>query len=137
MLSSVALPGLNGFVGEYLILLGTFQASSAIAVVAVSGVVFGAVYLLMATRKMLFGPVTNAANKGLPDLGAREIGLMLPVVALCVWIGVAPNMFMDPMKGSLADLDQRLVRARSEAKSVQLELERRAPTGLVAQEEAR
>ena len=137
VLSSVALPGLNGFVGEYLILLGTFQASSTIAVVAVSGVVFGAVYLLMATRKMLFGPITNAANKGLADLGAREVGLMLPIVALCVWIGVAPNMFMDPMKGSLADLDQRLVRARSEAKSVQLEVERQAPVGLVAQEEAR
>jgi NADH-quinone oxidoreductase subunit M len=137
VLSSVALPGLNGFVGEYLILLGTFQASSTIAVVAVSGVVFGAVYLLMATRKMLFGPITNAANKGLADLGAREVGLMLPIVALCVWIGVAPNMFMDPMKGSLADLDKRLVRARSEARSAQLELERQAPAGLVAQEEAR
>ncbi len=137
VLSSVALPGLNGFVGEYLILLGTFQASPTIAVVAVSGVVFGAVYLLMATRRMLFGPVTHAANKALPDLGAREVGLMLPVVALCVWIGVAPNMFLDPMRGSLADLDRRLVSARSEARSVQLELDRPAPAGLVAQEEAR
>jgi NADH-quinone oxidoreductase subunit M len=137
VLSSVALPGLNGFVGEYLILLGTFQASSAIAVVAVSGVVFGAVYLLMATRKMLFGPITNAANKGLRDLTARETGLMLPVVALCVWIGVAPNMFLDPMKGSLADLDKRLVRARGEAKSAQLEPRVQAPAGPFAQEEAR
>jgi NADH-quinone oxidoreductase subunit M len=137
VLSSVALPGLNGFVGEYLILLGTFQASSAIAVVAVSGVVFGAVYLLVATRKMLFGPITNAANKGLRDLTARETGLMLPVVALCVWIGVAPNMFLDPMKGSLADLDKRLLRARGEARSAQLEPRVQAPAGPFAQEEAR
>ena len=136
VLSSVALPGLNGFVGEYLILLGTFQASSTMAAIAVTGVIFGAVYLLVATRKMLFGPVTNAANKHLPDLNAREISLMLPVVVLCVWIGVQPNWFMDRMSGSLDDLQTRLTRARSEAKSAMAE-PATLPAFLAPQETAR
>ncbi|MEM7516199.1 MAG: NADH-quinone oxidoreductase subunit M, partial [Planctomycetota bacterium] len=72
--SSVGLPGLNGFVGEYLILLGTFERSGLWACVAVTGVIFGAIYLLMATRRLLFGEITNDENKSLKDLNAREIG---------------------------------------------------------------
>ncbi len=113
VLSSVGLPGLNGFVGEYLVLLGTFERSPALAAIAVTGVVFGAVYLLMATRKMLFGPLVNSKNKTLMDLGAREIVLMLPIVALIVWMGVAPNTFLARSEGSLNALTQRLDRARS------------------------
>jgi NADH-quinone oxidoreductase subunit M len=108
MLSSVGLPSLNGFVGEYLILLGTFQASPLWAVVGVTGVIFGAVYLLMATRKLLFGPVTVEANRGLADLNLREVGLMLPLVALCVWIGLAPGSFLGKTAGSLDALVERL-----------------------------
>ena len=113
VLSSVGLPGLNGFVGEYLILLGTWQASPWIAAVAVTGVIFGAVYLLMATRKMLFGPLVHSENKALSDLNGREIALMLPVVALCIWIGVQPNAFLDRASGSLGDVQARIERART------------------------
>ena len=113
VLSSVGLPGLNGFVGEYLILLGTFEASPWIAAIAVTGVIFGAVYLLMATRKMLFGPVVHSENRALHDLNGREIALMLPVVVLCVWIGVQPNAFLDRADGSLRDVVSRVERARS------------------------
>jgi NADH-quinone oxidoreductase subunit M len=113
VLSSVGLPGLNGFVGEYLILLGTFQASPALAAVSVTGVVFGAVYLLMATRKVLFGPVVHSENRGLADLNGREVALMLPVVALIVWIGVQPNAFLSLSDGSLRDVQARVDRARA------------------------
>jgi NADH-quinone oxidoreductase subunit M len=112
VLSSAGLPGLNGFVGEYLILLGAWQASPLWAVVGVSGVIFGAVYLLMATRRVLWGPVTHSQNAGLSDLNLREIGLMLPLVALVVWIGVAPNMFLDKGQGSLDLVLNRVREAR-------------------------
>jgi NADH-quinone oxidoreductase subunit M len=115
MLSSVGLPGLNGFVGEYLILLGTFQASPFWAAISVSGVILGAVYLLSATRKLLFGPIRHAENRELSDLCAREVGLMLPVVALVVWIGVAPGPFLDRTAGSVDALVRRLDAARSTA----------------------
>lgn len=108
MLSSVGLPSLNGFVGEYLILLGTFQASPLWAVIGVTGIIFGAVYLLMATRKMLFGPVTVAANRKLEDLNGREMGLMIPLMILCLWIGVRPNHFLDKTDASIDSLVQRI-----------------------------
>ena len=112
VLSSAGLPGLNGFVGEYLILLGAWQANPLWAVVGVSGVIFGAVYLLMATRRVLWGPVTHAENAKLSDLSLREVGLMLPLVALVVWIGVAPNAFLDKGKGSLDLVLNRVREAR-------------------------
>lgn len=108
MLSSVGLPSLNGFVGEYLILLGTFQASPLWACIGVTGIIFGAVYLLMATRKLLFGPVTVDANRGLKDLDAREIGLMVPLVLLCIWIGIKPGSFLDKTSGSIDHLVERI-----------------------------
>jgi NADH-quinone oxidoreductase subunit M len=108
MLSSVGLPSLNGFVGEYLILLGTFNASPLWAMVGVTGIIFGAVYLLMCTRRLLFGPVTVAANNKLKDLNGREIGLMLPLVLLCVWIGVAPTSFINKTAGSIDSILDRV-----------------------------
>ncbi|MBL8860262.1 MAG: NADH-quinone oxidoreductase subunit M [Planctomycetes bacterium] len=113
VLSSVGLPGLNGFVGEYLVLLGTYERAPILAAIAVTGVIFGAVYLLMATRKLLFGPLVLQANKTLTDLRAREVVLMLPIVVLMVWMGVAPNTFLARTEGSLVDLTQRLDRARA------------------------
>ncbi|MCB9913751.1 MAG: NADH-quinone oxidoreductase subunit M [Planctomycetes bacterium] len=121
MLASVGLPGLNGFVGEYLILLGTFEASPLWACVGVAGVIFGAVYLLMCTRKLLFGAVTVEANKGLRDLDAREVGIMVPLVLLCLWIGVRPNQFLDKTAGSIDALVTRIDAAR-ETRTGALEL---------------
>ncbi|MCE9595974.1 MAG: NADH-quinone oxidoreductase subunit M [Planctomycetes bacterium] len=112
VLSSAALPGLNGFVGEYLILLGAFQTSPLWAILGVLGVIFGAVYLLMATRRMLFGPVTHEENKHLSDLNVREVALMLPLVLLAVWIGVRPTPFLDQSRGSLDRLVRKIETAR-------------------------
>lgn len=111
-LSSVGLPGLNGFVGEYLILYGSFQASPLWSVIGLSGVIFGAVYLLMATRRMLFGPLESPENRALSDLGAREIGLMLPLVALVFWLGVSPNTFLSKTQPALDQVNLRIAEAR-------------------------
>lgn len=121
VLSSAALPGLNGFVGEYLILLGAFQAKPLWAIIAVLGVIFGAVYLLMATRRVLFGPVTHEENKHLEDLNAREVVLMLPLVILAVWIGFQPKPFLDRTQGSLDRLVQKIEVARG-AQNASLEI---------------
>ena len=114
VLSSVGLPGLNGFVGEYMILLGSFQASPLWACIGVSGVIFGAVYLLMATRRVLYGPVVHEENRKLPDLNRREIGLMLPLFAFVVWIGVQPNAFLGKTDATLQALQVRINDAREE-----------------------
>ena len=116
VLSSVGLPGLNGFVGEYLILAGTFQAAPFWAVVGVSGVVFGAIYLLMATRRVLFGAVTHEENKKLADLGLREVGLMLPLCVLVVWFGVQPGPFLAKCAPTLDRILARVENARVEAR---------------------
>jgi len=115
VLSSAGLPGLNGFVGEYLILAGTFATSPFWAAVGVSGVVLGAIYLLMATRRVLFGPVVHEENRSLTDLGAREIGLLLPLCALVVWIGVQPNAFLEKSAPTLDRILERVEGARAYA----------------------
>ncbi len=112
VLSSVGLPGLNGFVGEYMILLGSFQASPFWASLAVLGVIFGAVYLLSATRRVLFGPLIHEANAKLTDMVPREIGMCIPIILVSVWIGVAPNTCLGKLDGSIDQLVDRLDGAR-------------------------
>jgi NADH-quinone oxidoreductase subunit M len=90
-LSSVGLPGMNGFVGEFTILLGTFQVNVAYAAIATFGIVLAAWYLLVAVRRTLFGPL-NPANAGLLDMSAREIAVMLPLVIFFFVIGFFPNL---------------------------------------------
>jgi NADH-quinone oxidoreductase subunit M len=92
-LSSLGLPGLNGFVGEFLILIGAFQRSPWLAALATSGIIFAAVYLLWMYQRVVFGDVTHEANKSLRDLTTREWAMLVPVVALIVWIGVYPAAF--------------------------------------------
>jgi NADH-quinone oxidoreductase subunit M len=95
-LSSVGLPGLNGFVGEFLILLGTWGPpgkpnNQAAAALGATGVILGAVYMLWMFQRMMKGPLTRAENRRLPDLNLREIVTLLPLVALMFWIGLFPN----------------------------------------------
>ncbi len=89
-MSSVALPGLNGFVGEFPILLGTFQTYPWAAIAAVFGVILAALYLLWAYQRMFHGPIEGRAE-GMTDLNAREIGVMAPLVILMVAIGLYPQ----------------------------------------------
>jgi len=110
MLSSVGLPGTNGFVGEFLALMGGFEAAVnnqfgmnvTYAVIAGSGVVLAAVYLLWMFQKLFYGPVTNAENRRLKDIKPWEIALCAPIVILVFWGGFFPNTFLKPMEASLA-----------------------------------
>jgi NADH-quinone oxidoreductase subunit M len=94
VLSSLGLPGLNGFVGEFLILVGAFQRSPWLAALATSGIIFAAVYLLWMYQRVIFGDITHEANRRLRDLTTREWAVLVPVVALIVWIGVYPAAFI-------------------------------------------
>jgi NADH-quinone oxidoreductase subunit M len=103
-LSSIGLPGLNGFVGEFLILVGAFQWSRPAAVLATTGIVFGAVYLLWMYQRVAFGEVRHEEVRRLPDLNAREIATLVPLLVLIVWIGVYPAPFTRVAEPTVADL---------------------------------
>ncbi|MGE5175608.1 MAG: NADH-quinone oxidoreductase subunit M, partial [Hyphomicrobiales bacterium] len=107
-LSSLGLPGLNGFVGEFLILLGAFRMNALIAAIAATGVILAAVYLLWMYQRVMFGPVTNEKNRGMKDLSPREFWMLAPVVALIVWIGVYPNPFLRKLDVSVSELMERV-----------------------------
>jgi NADH-quinone oxidoreductase subunit M len=93
VLSSLGLPGLNGFVGEFLVLLGAFQVSPLLATAASTGIIFAAVYLLWMYQRVIFGVVTKEANRHLPDLSGREWAILLPILLFIGWIGVYPGTF--------------------------------------------
>ena len=97
-LSSLGLPGLNGFVGEFLILLGTFFEYRWWVLPATFGIVLAAVYLLWAYQRVFHGPVTNDENRAMLDLNGREIAMLAPLVALILAIGVYPKPFLEPIE---------------------------------------
>lgn len=116
-LSSIGLPGLNGFVGEFLILLGSFNSlflgSYGYAIVAATGVIFSAVYMLWMCQRVFFGKITHEENRSLIDLGKREIAILVPILLFIVWIGVYPSTFL---KASAASTKQ-IVTQMHDAKS--------------------
>jgi len=93
-LSSLGLPGLNGFVGEFLVLLGAFQANQVYAIFAASGVILAAAYLLWMFRRTMFGPLDKEENKNLKDLNFREWAVFVPLLVFIVWLGVYPYPFL-------------------------------------------
>ena len=101
MLSSVGLPGLNGFVGEFLCLLGAFGSAPRFAIPAVLGVVLGAVYLTWMYQRVIFGPVTHEENRALHDLSLREIAVFAPIVVLVFFMGVYPRPLLSRMEPSI------------------------------------
>ncbi len=103
-LSSIAVPMTNGFIGEFLILLGTFQAQPIYAYIAVSGVVLGAAYMLWMFKRVFFGEkgeLVADEHHPLHDLSAREIAVLIPMVIMVFWMGLAPNTFLNWSKSSL------------------------------------
>lgn len=104
-LSSVGLPGTNGFVGEFLILVGAFESSLRwYAIIASSGVIFAAVYMLWMFQRVMFGELDNPKNQVLEDLNIREIAIMVPLVVLIFVMGVYPNPFIEKMTPSIKKL---------------------------------
>ncbi len=99
-LSSIGLPGLNGFVGEFLILIGSYFAHPIYAILAGTGVILGAVYMLRTYQKVFWGKITNKKNEDLKDLSGREIVVMLPILVMIVWIGVYPKPFLDMIRNA-------------------------------------
>ena len=112
-LSSIGLPGLNGFVGEFLILLGTFQVNKLYAIIAATGVIFAACYMLWMFQRVVFGKVTNEKNKDLKDLSWREIAIFAPLILFIIWIGVYPSTFLDKTKASTENFVAMMEKAKS------------------------
>ncbi len=104
MLSSMGLPGLNGFIGEFLILLGAFRVSTLWAAVAVTGIILGAAYMLWLYQRTMFGEVENPKNLKLTDLDGREIATLVPIIIMCFWIGLYPTPFLRYMEKSVTNV---------------------------------
>jgi NADH-quinone oxidoreductase subunit M len=107
-LASVGLPGLNGFIGEFLIMLGAFRWDPRFVVVAGLGVILSAVYMLWMFQRVYYGPVTHPENSQLKDLSVREWAVVAPLCAMSIVMGVAPNLFLAPMEPAVTRIVQRL-----------------------------
>ena len=108
MLSSAGLPLLNGFIGEFTILQGAFEASRVWAAFAVPGVILGAAYLLWLYQRTMLGQLTNPKNLGLPDLSFRELAIFLPLIAWAFWIGVYPKPYFDVLEKPVNEIVARV-----------------------------
>jgi NADH-quinone oxidoreductase subunit M len=103
-LSSIGLPGMNGFVGEFLILLGIFQVNGMWAALATSGVIFAACYILWMFQRVMFQELKNPKNFKLPDMNLREMITIVPLIVLIFWIGIYPKPFMKTFEASVTHL---------------------------------
>jgi NADH-quinone oxidoreductase subunit M len=116
-LSSIGLPFLNGFVGEFLIMLGTWTSIAIehawiATMLAGTGVIWAAVYMLWMLQRVVFGKVTNPENAKLRDLSAREFGLLLPLLVLMLFMGVYPRVFLDRSQASVEEIRARIATSR-------------------------
>jgi len=109
-LSSIGLPGTNGFVGEFLVLVGSFRTYPVLSTIATTGVIFAAAYLLWAIQRILFNPLDKRENASLTDLNGRELALLAPLVAAIIWLGVYPAPVLRRMEGASQLLIDRVER---------------------------
>ena len=101
MLASIGLPGTSGFIGEFLIILGAFKYNTFIALFAASGIILGAVYMLYLYKNIIFGVLLNEKLKNILDLDIREKIVLYPLIIIIIFIGIFPNIFLDPMRLSI------------------------------------
>ena len=113
MFSSIGLPGLNGFVGEFLILVGAFQVSKVYAAFAVLGIVLGAAYMLWLFQRMMFGGVDKSENEGLADLNKREVIYLMPLILLMFWIGIYPKPYLRILEPAVNNLVRQINLAKA------------------------
>ena len=111
-LSSLGLPGTNGFVGEFLILVGTFMVNKTFAVLATAGIIIAAVYLLWMYKRMMFGTITREENRKLVDLDLREVVALVSIIIFIFWIGIYPSTFTVKTEASVNQLIQRVEKAQ-------------------------
>ena len=111
-LSSLGLPGLNGFVGEFLVILGAFARNRVWAIIAATGVILAALYLLWAYQRVFHGPIEIEDNRRVPDVSAREGLALAPLVAAIVLIGVWPKPFLERMEPALQRVRARVVQTQ-------------------------
>ncbi len=104
MLASVGLPGTAGFVGEFLVLTGAFQANTWVALLAATGVILGAAYMLYLYRRVVYGELTKPDVKAMLDLDTREVAILAPLVIAVMWMGVYPAPILDVMSVSVDNL---------------------------------
>ncbi len=113
LMASVGLPLTIGFVGEFLVLLGFYQVSPIMTILAGTSIIIGAIYMLSLFKQSFFGPVTNEANKTLKDLDAKETMSLLPLVAIVIWLGIYPKPVLEPIdnsvKAMLSFMDEKAI----------------------------
>src|SRR6266853_1424915 len=107
-LSSIALPGTNGFVGEFLVLIGSFRTYPIATALATTGVIVAAAYLLTALQRVIYNPLANPENEKLTDLTPREITVLVPLLVLILWIGIYPKPFLQRMEPTSRALIEQL-----------------------------
>ncbi|WP_373490130.1 NADH-quinone oxidoreductase subunit M [Parasphingorhabdus sp.] len=110
-MASIGLPGTSGFVGEFLSLVGLYKVNSWVTLVATTGIILGAGYMLYLYRRVAFGELVHEDVKAMPDLSAREMALLAPIAAAVLWMGVYPESFMAPIRGDVGALVARIDRA--------------------------
>jgi NADH-quinone oxidoreductase subunit M len=126
MLASVGLPGTSGFVGEFLVLLGTFRVSTLECFLAATSLVLGAMYMLYLYRRVVFGTITREDLRGMLDLTPREKTVFAPLLLLVLWMGVYPNSFLLPIRASVDHLVQQASAAQKAARQAQAPVDQSA-----------
>jgi len=107
-MASVGLPGTSNFVGEFLGIMGIYQASSWVAFICTTGIILGAAYMLYLYRRVVFGELVHDDVRAMPDLSVREWALLAPIAAAVLWMGVYPESFLAPIRGDVTALTARL-----------------------------
>ena len=103
-LAAIGLPGTSGFVGEFMVLVGAFQSNTWVAMLALTGVILGAAYMLWLYRRVIFGELTKENLKSITDLNWREVGIFAPLVSLALVLGLYPEPFLDVLHVSVENL---------------------------------
>lgn len=120
MLASVGLPGTGGFIGEFLVLVGAFQANAWVAALTATGLILGAVYMLYLYRRIIFGELTKESLKKIKDMSGREIAVFAPLVIVTIWMGIYPVSFLDFMHASVDNLVSNVQLALEQSGTIKL-----------------